>query len=50
MRFYDLDGIEMDVQDPKFFMDEEDLHDNEEVIRNSQLGSYGKNEDMDRLK
>lgn len=23
MRFYDIDGIEMDVQDPKLFIDEE---------------------------
>ena len=23
MRFYNADGIEMDVQDPKFFIDEE---------------------------
>lgn len=25
MQFYDADGIEMDVQDPKFFIDEEQL-------------------------
>ena len=25
MRFYNLDGVEEDVQDPKFFMDEEIL-------------------------
>ncbi len=23
MRFYDIDGQELDVQDPKFFIDEE---------------------------
>lgn len=25
MRFYDVDGIEMDVQDLKFFIDEDEL-------------------------
>ena len=24
MRFYDIDGQELDVQDPKFFMDKEE--------------------------
>jgi hypothetical protein len=25
LRFYDSDGLEIDVQDPKFFIDEEEL-------------------------
>jgi hypothetical protein len=25
MRFYDIDGIELDVQDPSFFIDEGEL-------------------------
>lgn len=50
MRFYDPDGIEMDIQDPRFFMEEENLYCNEDEIRNSPLGSYGKTEDMDKLK
>ena len=32
MRFYNLDGIEEDVQDPKFFMVEEELIDTQEAI------------------
>jgi hypothetical protein len=25
MRFFDVDGIEMDIQEPKFFIDEEQM-------------------------
>lgn len=32
MRFYDNDGLEMDVQDPKFFIDEKILHEQKEAI------------------
>ncbi len=32
MRFYDNDGIEMDVQDPKFFIDEDLLLDTKDAI------------------
>ncbi len=32
MRFYDNDGIEMDVQDPKFFIDEDLLQAKLEAI------------------
>lgn len=32
MRFYDHDGIEMDVQDPKFFIDEDELQETKEAI------------------
>ena len=32
MRFYDHDGIEMDVQDPKFFIDEDTLQAQQEAI------------------
>ncbi len=33
MRFYDIDGIEMDVQDPKFFIDEENLRRKLRIIK-----------------
>jgi hypothetical protein len=32
MRFYDVDAIEIDVQDPRFFLDEEKLIEIQEVI------------------
>lgn len=32
MRFYNFDGIEEDVQDPKFFIDEEQLEEILETI------------------
>ena len=32
MRFYDLDGLEMDVQDPKFFIDEDELIETKDAI------------------
>lgn len=32
MRFYNLDGVELDVQDPKFFMDENELLENKLAI------------------
>jgi len=33
MRFYNFDGIEEDVQDPKFFIDEEQLKEILETIK-----------------
>jgi len=33
MKFYDHDGIEMDVQDPNFFIDEELLLTQQEAIK-----------------
>lgn len=33
MRFYDIDGQELDVQDPKFFIDEEHYHEVQEAIQ-----------------
>ena len=32
MRFYDNDGLETDVQDPKFFIDEDLLRDTKDAI------------------
>lgn len=32
MRFYDIDGVEVDVQDPGFFIDEEVLLNQQESI------------------
>lgn len=32
MRFYDIDDIEVDVQDPGFFIDEEQLIEKQEAI------------------
>lgn len=32
MRFYNLDGIEEDAQDPRFFIDEEELIEVQESI------------------
>lgn len=32
MQFYNVDGVEMDVQDPKFFIDEEQLCEIQEAI------------------
>lgn len=39
MRFYNLDGIEEDVQDPKFFIDEDLLLTLQEAI-NELLETY----------
>lgn len=33
MRFYDIDGNEIDIQDPKFFIDEEQLRQQYEAIK-----------------
>ncbi len=33
MRFYNLDGAEMDIQDPKFFIDEDVLLEMQEAIQ-----------------
>lgn len=32
MRFYDIDGIEMEIQDPQFFIDEKQLKEILETI------------------
>jgi hypothetical protein len=32
MRFYNVDGIEEDVQDPSFFIDEDSLIDQKDAI------------------
>lgn len=32
MRFYDIEGVEVDVQDPSFFIDEEVLLEKQEAI------------------
>jgi hypothetical protein len=32
MRFYDVDGMEIDVQDIKFFIDEKELTETQEAI------------------
>lgn len=32
MQFYDIDGQELDVQDPKFFIDEEQYKEVQEAI------------------
>ena len=32
MRFYNMDGVEEDVQDPSFFIDEEVLKEQQEAI------------------
>lgn len=45
MRFYDIDGIEMDVQDPKFFIDEDELRETKENI--VEILSYSESEDID---
>ena len=39
MRFYNIDGIEEDVQDPKFFIDEQTLIELQETI-NEMLNTY----------
>lgn len=41
MRFYNLDGIEEDVQEPKFHLDEELLKEQLESIE-EMLSNYGK--------
>ncbi len=38
MRFYDIDGIETDVQDLKFFIDEDKLFEQKDAIE--ELLSY----------
>lgn len=32
MRFYNLDGVEEDVQNPKYFLDPEQMHEQHEAI------------------
>lgn len=45
MRFYDHDGIEMDVQDPKFFIDEDLLIDTKDAI--DEILTYSEFENLD---
>lgn len=40
MRFYDIDGQELDVQDPKFFMDEEKYIQIKETLEDM-INTYG---------
>ncbi len=39
MRFYNIDGHELDVQDPKFFIDEEDYTETKETLE-EMLNTY----------
>jgi|GEM_PF-3992891 hypothetical protein len=44
MRFYNVDGIEMDVQDPKFFIDEEKYK--IQIISLEEMLSYSSSTDV----
>ena len=44
MRFYDIDGIEMDVQDPKFFIDEDNYKELKSNLEEILDEHYGLNE------
>ncbi len=39
MRFYDIDGIEVDVQDPSFFIEEDELTEYQDSIQ-EMLNNY----------